>query len=88
MTSFSAKKIEKKNNIAGSGKKSKSLKWPQKFLNHVLQWYRSGDQKKICIYFWNLDINAKLKEKNEKKRNIFKYLKKFRNNFWSPAWSN
>ena len=26
--------------------------------------------KKICIYFWNLDVNAKLKEKNEKKKDI------------------
>ena len=69
MTSFSAKKLEK-NNIAGWGKKSKSLKWPQKFLNYVLQWYLTGDQKKICIYFWNLHINAKLKEKNEKKNDI------------------
>ena len=34
MTSFSAEKSEK-NNIAGWGKKSKSLKWPQKFLNYV-----------------------------------------------------
>ena len=66
MTSFSAKKI-RKNNIAGSGKKSKSLKWPQKFLIYILQWCLTGDQKKICIYFWNLDINDKLKEKNEKK---------------------
>ena len=46
MTSFSAKKLEK-NNIAGWGKKSKSLKWPQKFPNYVLQWYLSGGQKKI-----------------------------------------
>ena len=36
MTSFFAKKSEK-NNIAGSGKKSKSLKWPQRFFNYVLQ---------------------------------------------------
>ena len=28
----------------------------------------TGDKKKICIYFRNLDVNAKLKEKNEKKR--------------------
>ena len=69
MTSFSAKKSEK-NNIAGWGKKSKSLKWTQKFLNYVLQWCLTGDQKNICIYFWNLHINAKLKEKNEKKNDI------------------
>ena len=36
MTSFSATKSEK-NNIAGCGKKSESFKWPQKFLNYVLQ---------------------------------------------------
>ena len=35
-------------------------------------------QKKICIYLWNLDTNAKLKEKNEKKDIS---LKKFCNNF-------
>ena len=48
MTSFSAKKLEK-NNIAGWGKKSKSLKWPQKFLNYVLQWYLTGDQIKFTF---------------------------------------
>ena len=53
----------RKNNIAGWGKKSKNLKWPQKFLSYVLQLYLTGDQKKL--HFWNLDINAKLKEKNE-----------------------
>ena len=26
--------------------------------------------KKNCIYFWKLDINAKLKEQNEKKDDI------------------
>ena len=62
MTSFSAKKSEKQ-----SKKKSRSLTWPQKFLNYVLQWYLTSDQTKICICFWNLHINAKLKEKNEKK---------------------
>ena len=36
MTTFSAKKSDK-NNIAGRGKKSKNLKWPQNFLNYVLQ---------------------------------------------------
>ena len=52
------------------------------------EWYLTGDQKKMCIYFWNWDINAKLKEKNEKKKWYgFKYSKKFCNNFWSPAWS-
>ena len=66
---FLQKKLEK-NYIAGWGRKSKSLKLPQKFLNYVLQWYLTGDQKKICIYFWNLHINAKLKEKNEKKNDI------------------
>ena len=35
MMSFSAKKLEK-NNIAGWGKRSKSLKWPQNVLNYVL----------------------------------------------------
>ena len=70
MTSFSAKKSEKKNNIAGWAKKSKSLKWPQKFLNYVLQWCLMGDQKETCIYFWNLHICAKVKEKNEKKDDI------------------
>ena len=34
MTSFSAKKSKKK--FAGWGKKSKNIKWPQKFLNYVL----------------------------------------------------
>ena len=67
MTSFSVIKSEK-DNIAGWGKKSKSLKWPQNFLDHVLQWNLTGDKKMVCIYFWNLDINAKLKEKNEKKK--------------------
>ena len=65
MTSFSAKKLEK-SNIAGWGKTSKSLKWPQNVFNYVLQWYLTGD-KKNCIYFWNLDTNDKLREKNEKK---------------------
>ena len=48
MTSFSAKKLEK-NNIAGWGKKSKSLKWPQKFLDYVLQWYLTGDRKTFAF---------------------------------------
>ena len=56
-----------KSNIAGWGKKSKSLKWPQKFFNYVLQWYLTGD-KKNCIYFWKLDINTKIKEQNEKNK--------------------
>ena len=73
MTSFSAKNL---NNIAGWEKKYKSLKWPQKFLNYVLQWYLAGDQKK-CIYFWNLDINSKLKEKNEKKEISLNISKNF-----------
>ena len=47
MMSFSAKKLEK-NNIAGWGKKSKSLKWPQKFLDYVRQWYLTSDQKKFA----------------------------------------
>ena len=47
MMSFSAKKLEK-NNIAGWGKKSKSLKWPQKFLDYVLQWYLTSDQKEFA----------------------------------------
>ena len=38
-----------RNNIAGWGKKSKSLKWPQRFLNYDLQWYLAGDQKKIAF---------------------------------------
>ena len=48
MTSFYAKKI-RKNKIAGWGKKSKSLKWAQKFLNYVLRWYLTGDQKKFAF---------------------------------------
>ena len=75
MTSFSAKNWRK--TLLLGEKKSKSLKWPQKFLNYVLQWYLTGDQKKICIYFWNLDINAKLKEKNEKKKISLNISKKF-----------
>ena len=39
MTSFSAKKSEK-NNIAGWGKKSKSLIWPQKFLNYAIKLHK------------------------------------------------
>ena len=34
------------------------------------EWYLTGDPKKMCIYFWNWDINAKLKEKNEKKNDM------------------
>ena len=60
----------RKNKIAGCGRKSKSLKWPQKFLKYVLQWYVTGDQKEFCIYFQKLEINAKLKEQNEKKNDI------------------
>ena len=78
-----------KSSIAGWAKKSKGLKWPEKFLNYFFQWYLTPDQKSVCIYFWNLDINAKLKKKNEKKkRYIFKYFKKFRNSFWSPSLIN
>ena len=51
------------------------------FLNYVRQGYLTGHQKEICIYFCKLDINAKLNEKNEKKRYIFKYFKICRNNF-------
>ena len=43
------------------------LKWPQKFLNYVLQLYLTGDQKNKNVYFSKLDINAKLKEQTEKK---------------------
>ena len=49
MTSFSAKKLEK-NKIAGWGKKSKSLKSAQNFLNYVLPWYLTGDQKKFAAF--------------------------------------
>ena len=69
MTSIFAKKLEKYN-TAGWRKKSKSFKWPQKFFNYDLQWYLTGDQKNNCIYFWKLGINAKLKEHNEKKKDV------------------
>ena len=46
MTSFSAKKLEKAT-LLGEEKKYKCLKWPQKFVNNVLHWYLTGDQKKI-----------------------------------------
>ena len=36
MTSFSAKKSQK-TTLLGEEKTSNSLKWPQKFLNYVLQ---------------------------------------------------
>ena len=71
MMSFSAKKSGKKILL---GKEIKSLKWPQKFHNYVLQWYQTGDQEN-CIFFWNLYINAKLrrtKEKNDISLNISK----------------
>ena len=45
--------------MLGEKKKSKTLKWPQKFLNYVLQWYLTGDQKKIWIYFWKLENQIK-----------------------------
>ena len=48
MTSFSAKKSKKK--FAGWGKKSKNIKWPQKFLNYVLQWYLIDDQNNLCLF--------------------------------------
>ena len=35
----------------------------------ILQLCLTGDQKNL--HFWNLDINAKLKEKNEKKQCIY-----------------
>ena len=46
------------------------------FLNYVRQGYVTGHQKEICIYFCKLDINAKLNEKNEKKKI---YLQIFQN---------
>ena len=52
----------KNKKIAGRGKKAISLKWPQKFLNVVTHWYLTGDQKRFFIYFWKLNVNAKLKE--------------------------
>ena len=52
--------------IAGRGKKAISLKWPQKFLNFVTHWYLTGDQKIFFIYFWKLNVNAKLKEQYKK----------------------
>ena len=67
MTLFSAKKLEK-TKLLREEKKSKSLKWSQKFLNYVLQWYLTRDQKETCIYFLKIDINGKLKEQNEKKK--------------------
>ena len=65
MTSFCAKKSRKK--MLGEENKSESLKSLQKFLNYVPQWYLTGDQKKIGIYFWKLDINVKLNEPKDKK---------------------
>ena len=51
----------RKSNIAASGKKSKSLKLPQNFLNYVFQWYPTGDQKNFCLLFWKLDVKMKKK---------------------------
>ena len=53
--------------MLGEENKSESLKSLQKFLNYVPQWYLTGDQKKIGIYFWKLDINVKLNEPKDKK---------------------
>ena len=53
--------------MLGEENKSESLKWLQKFLNYVPQWYLTGDQKKIGIYFWKLDINVKSNEPKDKK---------------------
>ena len=64
--SFSAKKLEKAI-MLGEKKNLKAyncLKVP--WLCSVVmsnQW-----SKKICIYFWNLHINVKLKEKYEKNK--------------------
>ena len=87
MTTFSAKKSDK-NNIAGWGKKSKNLKWPQNFLNYVLQWYLTLDQKNFAFIseIWVLMSNERRKMK--KKSYIFKYFKKSHNNFWSLVWYN
>ena len=65
MTSFCAKNSEK-NRIAGWGKNLK-LKIASK-VHYVLQWYLTDDQINFCICFWKFDVNAKLKEQNEKKR--------------------
>ena len=40
---------------------SKTLKLPQNFLNYVLQWYPTADQKTFCILFWKLDVKMKKK---------------------------
>ena len=58
--------LKNKKEIAVGGKTSISLKWPQKFLNYVTHWYLTNDQKRCFIYFWKLNVNAKLKEQNEK----------------------
>ena len=58
--------LKNKKEIAVGGKNSISLKWPQKFLNYVTHWYLANDQKRCSIYFWKLNVNAKLKEQNEK----------------------
>ena len=48
MMSFCPKKSEKVT-LLGEAKKSKSLKLPQNFLNYVLQWYPTGDQKNFVL---------------------------------------
>ena len=69
MMSLSAKKFEK--TILLSQEKSLKLtmasKVPQSCSSVISNRW---SKKKHCIYFWNLDINAKLKEKNEKKNDI------------------
>ena len=42
----------------------------QRVLNYVLQSYLTGDQKNFGIHFWKLDVIAKLKDQNERKKNI------------------
>ena len=58
--------LKNEKEIAGGGKNSISLKWPQKSLNYVTHWCLTDDKKKKIIYFWKVNVNAKLKEQNEK----------------------
>ena len=63
-------KNKKKKKLLGQEKNLKAEKCLKKFLDYILQWYRTSDEKRFCIHFWKLDVIAKLKEQNERKNNI------------------
>ena len=74
MTSFSAKKSQK-TTLLGEEKTSNSLKWPQKFLNYVLQWYLTGDKKKMHLFLksgYQCQIKGEKWEKKDISLNISK----------------